>query len=78
MNKSGRFAVLSAAANFDCQARANAELKMCDKCVELDGKIEHYQRLSAGVTDQLTLDGIKKLIEGMKAQKAALHPEQST
>ena len=49
---------------------------MCDKCVEIDGKIEHYQRLSSGITDQLTLDGIKKLIEQMKAQKAALHPEQ--
>ena len=50
---------------------------MCDKCVELDGKIEHYQRLSSTVTDQPTLDGIKELIEEMKAQKAALHPEQT-
>jgi hypothetical protein len=49
---------------------------MCEKCVELDGKIEHYQRLSSKITDQLTLDGIKKLIERMKAQKAVLHPEQ--
>jgi hypothetical protein len=60
-----------------CQARASAELKMCDKCVELDSKIEHYRRLSAGITDQPTLDGIKKLIEEMNAQKAALHPEQT-
>jgi FAD/FMN-containing dehydrogenase len=50
---------------------------MCEKCVELDGKIEHYQRLFSRITDQLTLDGIKKLIEQMQAQKAALHPEQS-
>jgi hypothetical protein len=51
---------------------------MCDKCVELNGKIEHYQRLSATITDQPTLGGIKELIliERMKAQKAALHPEQ--
>jgi hypothetical protein len=42
-----------------------------------DGKIEHYQRMSARITDQLTLDGIKKLIERMKAKKAALHPEQA-
>jgi hypothetical protein len=49
---------------------------MCDKCVEIDRKIERYQRLSSGITDQLILDGIKKLIEQMKAQKAALHPEQ--
>jgi hypothetical protein len=43
----GRFAVLSTAADNDCKLRANAELEMCDKCVELDGKIEHYERLSA-------------------------------
>jgi hypothetical protein len=47
---------------------------MCEKCVELDSKIEHYQRLSSGITDQCTLDGIEELIEQMKAQKAALHP----
>ena len=49
---------------------------MCEKCVELDGKIEHYQRMSARITDRATLDGIKELIERMKAQKAALHAEQ--
>jgi hypothetical protein len=49
---------------------------MCDKCIELDGKIEHYQGLSSRIDDRATLDGIKKLIEGMRAQKAALHPEQ--
>jgi hypothetical protein len=58
-------------------ATRNAELKMCDKCVELDGKIEHYRSLSSRITDQPTLDGIKKLIEEMNAQKAALHPEQT-
>jgi hypothetical protein len=51
---------------------------MCDKCIELDGKIERYQRLSSGITDQATLDGIKQLIEHAKAQKTALHPEQET
>jgi FAD/FMN-containing dehydrogenase len=60
----------------DWQVRANAELDMCDKCLELDGKIEHYQRISASLTDQLTLDRIKEMVEKMKAQKAALHPEQ--
>jgi hypothetical protein len=50
---------------------------MCEKCVELDVKIEHYRSLSSRITDQPTLDGIKKLIEQMQAQKASLHPEQS-
>jgi hypothetical protein len=49
---------------------------MCEKCIELDGKIAHYQRLAAGITDQRTLDGIKTLIEQMQAQKVVLHPEQ--
>ena len=49
---------------------------MCDKCVEFDGKIEHYQRLASRITDQATLDGIGELIERMKAEKAALHPKQ--
>ena len=49
---------------------------MCEKCVEIDEKIERYQRVSSGINDQLTIDGIKKLIEQMKAEKVALHPEQ--
>jgi hypothetical protein len=52
------------------------ETAMCDKCIELDGKIDHYQRLASQITDQATLDGIKQLIERMKAQKVALHPQQ--
>jgi hypothetical protein len=49
---------------------------VCDKCGELDGKIEHYQRLCSIITDQQTLDGLKALIEKMRTDKAALHPEQ--
>jgi hypothetical protein len=49
---------------------------MCEKCVEIDKKIEHYRRLSSGITDQPMLDGINGMIQQMKAQKAALHPEQ--
>lgn len=46
---------------------------MCDKCAELDDKISHYQRIAMHITDELTLDGIKKLIERASAEKAALH-----
>jgi len=49
---------------------------MCDKCIELDDKIEHYERISVSINDQVTIDRIKKLVEQMKAQKAALHPER--
>jgi hypothetical protein len=50
---------------------------MCDKCVRLDDKIERYRYLSSRTTDQPTLDGIKKLIADLQAQKTALHPEQT-
>ena len=49
---------------------------MCDKCIDLDKKIAHYERISSAITDQLTLDRIKELIKRMRAQRAALHPEQ--
>jgi hypothetical protein len=48
---------------------------MCEKCEELDEKIEHYRYLIARVTDRQANEGIGKLIEDMQAQKAALHPE---
>jgi hypothetical protein len=46
---------------------------MCDKCVELDRKIEHYERIAASITDQLTIDRIEMLIEELRARKAGLH-----
>jgi hypothetical protein len=49
---------------------------MCDKCQELDKKIEHYRRIVSRITDQLTNERVEKLIEEMQAQKVALHPEQ--
>jgi hypothetical protein len=49
---------------------------MCERCIELDSKIEHHV-LASRVTDQPILDGIKDLIEQMQAEKAALHPEQA-
>ena len=51
-------------------------LGMCDRCIEIDATIERYRRISGGVTDQPTLDAIKKLSEQLKAEKATLHPEQ--
>jgi len=49
---------------------------MCETCNELDKKIEHYQRIAFSLNDQLTIDRIKAVIASLKAQKAALHPEQ--
>jgi len=49
---------------------------MCDKCIQLDKKIEHYERLASGIADELTLERIRELMREMRAQKAALHPEE--
>jgi hypothetical protein len=56
--------------------RANAVAVMCDKCIELDKKLEQYRRLASSITDQLTIDRINKLIKDTAAEKAKLHPDQ--
>jgi hypothetical protein len=49
---------------------------MCESCIEIDGKIEHYRLLSSRITDQATIDGIRELIKRMQDQKLALHPKK--
>ena len=50
---------------------------MCDKCAELDKKIDHYRRMLLSIGDQVTVERIEALIADLQAQKAALHhPEQ--
>jgi beta-phosphoglucomutase-like phosphatase (HAD superfamily) len=46
---------------------------MCEKCMELDRKIEHYRELTQSRTDQPTIDGLKELIRDLHEQKIALH-----
>jgi hypothetical protein len=55
--------------------RANVELLMCEKCVEIDKNIERYRRIQRTIADQVTIDRTKELIAELVAQKAALHPE---
>jgi hypothetical protein len=49
---------------------------MCDKCDELDVRIDHYRKLATAITDRLTLDGIADRIKEMEAEKVQLHPVQ--
>jgi hypothetical protein len=49
---------------------------MCDKCDELDKKIEHYSRILLSISDQITVERIEAMIGDLQAQKATLHPEQ--
>ena len=49
---------------------------MCGKCKPIDERIDRYRTLRSRVTDQQALDGIKRLIAELEAQKLALHPKQ--
>jgi hypothetical protein len=49
---------------------------MCDKCAELDQKIERCERGVASVSDPVTVERLMALIEDLQAQKAVLHPEE--
>jgi hypothetical protein len=41
--------------------------------VELGKKIDHYRTICVRISDEKTVEGIRKLIAEMEAQKAALH-----
>ena len=49
---------------------------MCDKCQELEKKIDRYRRLAFSINDRLTNDRFNQLIEDAEAEKVKLHPEQ--
>jgi hypothetical protein len=49
---------------------------MCDKCVEIDSKLEQYRRIASSITDELTIARINKLIKDTVAEKAKLHRDQ--
>jgi hypothetical protein len=49
---------------------------MCEKCAEIDKKIDHYRWLAVYVNDERTAKGINELIQQYEAGKRALHPEQ--
>ena len=43
---------------------------MCDKCQELEKKIERYRRLAFSINDRLTIDRFDQLIKDAEAEKA--------
>jgi hypothetical protein len=49
---------------------------MCDKCEQLDKKIEHFRQLAMRIMDPQLSEGIDKLIKEMQAQKAVPHPDE--
>jgi hypothetical protein len=49
---------------------------MCDKCQELENKIERFRLIMERVPDAQLAEGIIRLINEAEAERAALHPEQ--
>lgn len=49
---------------------------MCDKCQDLEKKIERYRRLAFSINDQLTIDRFNQLVKEAEAEKAKLHSDQ--
>jgi hypothetical protein len=49
---------------------------MCDKCKEIDKRIEHYRQIATKIIDQVTIDRINRLNSDLQAVKVALHPER--
>jgi hypothetical protein len=49
---------------------------MCDKCVEIDKKLEQYRRIAHSITDELTIERINKAIDQAVSERAGLHLDQ--
>jgi hypothetical protein len=47
---------------------------MCERCAELDEKIELYRQLSTWVTDRPTREGLEQLVQKLRVEKGMLHP----
>ena len=49
---------------------------MCEKCDELDEKIEQYRKILLSIGDQITVERLAGMIGDLRTQKETLHPEQ--
>jgi hypothetical protein len=47
---------------------------MCERCIEIDIKIERYSRMAKMINDKTALQAIDTLVAGLEAQKLAFHP----
>jgi hypothetical protein len=49
---------------------------MCEKCAELDKRIERFKSIVDPFTDPEMVEGLTRRIDELEAQKAALHPDR--
>jgi hypothetical protein len=47
---------------------------MCEKCIDIDKKIERYRQMLSRINDQVAVTGINELISELLAKKTELHP----
>jgi hypothetical protein len=48
---------------------------MCDKCKQIDDRIDHFRKMASYVMDRPVLDSFAIAIANLEAEKAALHPK---
>jgi hypothetical protein len=48
---------------------------MCEKCLEIDEKIERYRRLAKQISDPMANEQAERLIADLKAKKDSFHPK---
>jgi quinolinate synthase len=48
---------------------------MCEKCAQLDERLQHYRDLADQVNDKFTKEAVERLTEQYTAQKLVMHPE---
>ncbi|WP_441236235.1 hypothetical protein [Bradyrhizobium sp. 930_D9_N1_4] len=51
---------------------------MCEKCIPFDKQIARYRFFQGRVTDQQTLDTIKRLLAELDEKKKANHPDSES
>ena len=49
---------------------------MCEKCVEIDEKVEHYRSLASRLSDSATIKGIEALMADFLTLKEQFHSAQ--
>ena len=72
-HRTGRFSLVAPTGTFAGQFLL---VDMCEKCIEIDKRIERFKRIVNRFTDQQMVQGLTHTIAQLEAEKAALHPDR--
>ena len=56
--------------------RSSSTAAMCERCKEIDRKIERYRALAKQILDSITNEETEKLVQDLIAERAALHSDR--